>query len=113
MPYIDAKITGTVTPAQREILKTELGQAVTLLHKPESFLMIGFQDEYDLYFGGKQMEKGAYVSIAMLGEPTREDTEAMTAKVTEIFQEQLDIPPKCLYISYHGVRDWGWRGKNF
>ncbi len=113
MPYIDAKITGTVTPEQRERIKTELGQAISLLKKPESFLMIGFQDHYDLYFGGKPMEKGAYVSIAMLGEPVREDTEAMTAKVTEIFQRQLDISPKSLYISYHGVRDWGWNGKNF
>lgn len=66
MPYIDAKITGTVTPAQRETLKTQLGQAISLLKKPESFLMIGFQDQYDLYMGGKQLEKGAYVSVAML-----------------------------------------------
>ena len=40
MPYIDAKITGAVTPAQREVIKTELGQAIALLDKPESFLMI-------------------------------------------------------------------------
>lgn len=113
MPYIDAKITGTVTPAQRETLKTQLGEAIALLRKPESFLMIGFQDQYDLYMGGQQLEKGAYVSIAMLGEPVREDTEAMTAKVTEIFQQQLDIPPKNLYVSYQGIRDWGWNGKNF
>ena len=111
MPYIDAKLTGTVTPAQRETLKNELGRAIALMNKPESFLMIGFQDNYDLYFGGNKLEKGAYVSIAMLGEPDRERDEAMTAKVTEILQEQLDIPPKCVYVSYHGVRDWGWRGK--
>ena len=111
MPYIDAKLTGTVTPAQREVLKNELGRAIALMNKPESFLMIGFQDNYDLYFGGNKLEKGAYVSIAMLGEPDRERDEAMAAKVTEILQEQLDIPPKCVYVSYHGVRDWGWRGK--
>ncbi len=111
MPYIDAKLTGTVTLAQREVLKNELGRAIALMNKPESFLMIGFQDNYDLYFGGNKLEKGAYVSIAMLGEPDRERDEAMTAKVTEILQEQLDIPPKCVYVSYHGVRDWGWRGK--
>ena len=111
MPYIDAKLTGAVTPAQREVLKNELGRAIALMNKPESFLMIGFQDNYDLYFGGNKLEKGAYVSIAMLGEPDRERDEAMAAKVTEILQEQLDIPPKCVYVSYHGVRDWGWRGK--
>ena len=111
MPYIDAKLTGTVTPAQREVLKTELGKAIGLMHKPESFLMIGFQDNYDLYFGGNKLEKGAYVSISMLGEPDRERDEAMTARVTELLREQLDIPPDCVYVSYQGIRDWGWRGR--
>ena len=54
---------------------------------------------------------GAYVSIAMLGEPDRAKNEAMTARVTEILQEQLGIPPKCVYVICHVVRDWGWRGK--
>lgn len=111
MPYIDAKLTVPVTDTQREVLKTQFGQAISLLDKPESFLMIGIQDNYDLYFGGNRLENGAYVSIAMLGEPDRTKDEAMTAKVTEILQEQLDIPPKFVYVSYHGVRDWGWRGK--
>lgn len=113
MPYIDAKLTGSVSPARREELKAALGQAITLLNKPESFLMIGIQDNYDLYFGGDRLEKGAYISIAMLGEPDRARDEAMTAKVTEILGEQLEIPPESVYVSYHGVRDWGWRGKLF
>ena len=33
MPYIDAKITGSVTPEKRELLKTELGKAISLLDK--------------------------------------------------------------------------------
>lgn len=111
MPYIDAKITCSVSPAQREVLKTELGKAIAVLDKPEAFLMIGFQDNYDLYFGGNRLEKGAYVSVAMLGEPVREKDEAMTAKIAELLQEQLDIPAKFIYVSYQGIRDWGWRGK--
>ena len=111
MPYIDAKITGSVTPEKRELLKTELGKAISLLDKPEAFLMIGLQDNYDLYFGGVRLEKGAYVSVAMLGEPNREKDAAMTARITELLQEQLDIPAKYIYVSYQGIRDWGWRGK--
>ena len=41
MPYIDMKLTLPLTPAQKETLETELGQAISLLNKPESFLMIG------------------------------------------------------------------------
>ena len=33
MPYIDAKLTGAVTPAQREVLKNELGRAIALMNK--------------------------------------------------------------------------------
>ena len=111
MPYIDVKITGSVTAEKRDILKTELGKAISLLDEPESFLMIGLQDNYDLYFGGARLEKGAYVSVAMLGEPNREKDAAMTARITELLQEQFDIPPKFIYVSYQGIRDWGWRGK--
>ena len=110
MPYIDAKLTCAVSNVQKEALKAELGKAISLMDKPESFLMIGFQDNYDLYFGGNRLEKGAYVSVAMLGEPDRRKNEAMTARVTEILEEQLGIPAQYVYVSYHGVRDWGWRG---
>lgn len=113
MPYIDVKLSVPATPAQREELKTELGKAITLINKPESFLMIGIEDDYDLYFGGNKLEKGAYVAVSMLGEPNRSANESMTARVTEILQKQFDIPPKAVYISYHGVRDWGWKGSLF
>ena len=79
MPYIDAKLTCAVSNVQKEALKAELGKAISLMDKPESFLMIGFQDNYDLYFGGNRLEKGAYVSVAMLGEPDRRKNEAMNA----------------------------------
>lgn len=60
MPFIDSKITLPVPQEKRETLKSELGKAVSILSKPESFLMVGFEDKYDLYMGGKKLEKGAY-----------------------------------------------------
>ena len=59
MPFIDSKITMKVSAEKKEAIKSELGQAVSILGKPESFLMVGFDDEYCLYMGGKQLEKGS------------------------------------------------------
>lgn len=51
MPFIDSKISMPVSQAQQETLKTELGKTMPLLGKSENFLMVGFQDNYDLYMG--------------------------------------------------------------
>ncbi|MGN1083389.1 MAG: hypothetical protein ACI4QX_00165, partial [Lachnospiraceae bacterium] len=67
MPLIDSKITVPVPQEKRDKLKAELGKAVSLLGKPESFLMVGFEDNYDLYMGGKKLERGAYVSVSLFG----------------------------------------------
>ena len=48
MPFIDSKITVPVTPDKKETIKTRLGQAVGLLNKSETYLMVGFEDNYDL-----------------------------------------------------------------
>ena len=60
MPFIDSKITVPVAPEKKESIKTKLGQAISLLGKTETYLMVGFEDNYDLYLGGKKLEKGAF-----------------------------------------------------
>lgn len=44
MPFIDSKITLKVSEEKKEAIKTELGKAVSVLSKPESYLMVGFAD---------------------------------------------------------------------
>ena len=61
MPFINSKITVKLSDEKKEAIKTKLGEAVQLIGKPESFLMVGFEDEYCLYFAGEKLEKGAFV----------------------------------------------------
>lgn len=110
MPFIDSKIAGTVSEEKKEKIKTRLGQAISLLHKPESYLMIGFSDNYDLFLGGKKLEKGAYVSVSLYGSAKQEDYENMTQEITQILFEELEIPAKNVYVTYHGITDWGIGG---
>lgn len=113
MPFIDARLTGPVTEEKKEVLKKEFGKAISLLSKPESYLMIGIADHYDLYMGGQKLDKGAYVSVSLFGEASSDAYEKMTARICEILRENLEIPSDAVYVTYHGVKDWGWNGTNF
>ena len=59
MPFIDSKVTVPLTEEKKERIKTKLGQTVSLLNKSETYLMVGFQDNYDLYMAGKKLDKAA------------------------------------------------------
>ncbi|MDE7312080.1 MAG: hypothetical protein K2N87_10775 [Eubacterium sp.] len=113
MPFIDSKITMKVSEEKKEAIKAELGNAVSILSKPESFLMVGFADEYCLYMGGSRMEKGAFVSVSLYGGASSGAYEKMTAEICRIYEQQLGIPKDKVYVTYSGISDWGWNGKNF
>lgn len=113
MPFIDSKITGVVPKEKKEIIKSRLGEAISILSKPEGFLMIGFQDNYDLYMGGNELEKGAFVSVSLFGSASSEAYEEMTKTICQIYKEELGIPSDKVYVTYSGISDWGWNGRNF
>ena len=113
MPMINSKITMEVPQEKRDLLKSELGKAVSIIGKPESFLMVGFEDRQDLYFGGKKLEKGAYIEVRVLGNIDRNASSRMTEKICGIFNDILGIPGESVYVSYWGTDSWGWNGSNF
>lgn len=113
MPFIDSKITLKVSEDKKEAIKASLGQTMSLINKSEGFLMVGFDDEYCLYMGGKKVEKGAFVSVSLFGSAPSEAYEKMTAEICRIYQEQLGIPSDKVYVTYSGFKDWGWNGNNF
>ena len=113
MPFIDSKITLPVAPEKKETIKSELGKAISLLHKSETYLMVGMEDNYDLYMAGKKLEKGAYVAVSLFGNAASSDYEKMTAEICRIYEKELGIPGSAVYVTYHPVSDWGWNGTNF
>lgn len=112
MPFIDSKITLPVTPEKRETVKSELGKAVSIINKSESFLMVGIEDNYDLYMAGKKLDKGAYVSVSLFGSASSDAYNRMTAEICRIYERELGIPGNAVYVTYQGVKDWGWNGQN-
>lgn len=113
MPFIDARLTLPVSDAQKESLKTAFGQAIPTLHKTETYLMVGIQDNCDLWMAGQKLDKGAYLSVSLFGSAAPADYDAMTGKLCHILEQQLGIPGGSVYVTYHPVSDWGWNGSNF
>ena len=68
MPFIDSKVTMKMTDRQKEEIKSELGRLISTLNKSEDYLMVGIEDAYDLWLGGKKLDKGAYVAVSPYGD---------------------------------------------
>lgn len=113
MPFIDTRISVKVDDAKKEAIKSRLGDAISILHKTESYLMVGINDEYDLFFAGDKVDKGAYVEVSLFGNASPSDYSQMTGAICDILSSELDIPGDRVYVTYHGVSDWGWNGRNF
>ena len=113
MPFIDSRVSIKMSDAQKESIKSKLGQSLSVLHKSENYLMVGFNDGYDLYFAGEKLDKGAYVEVSLFGSASSSDYSRMTGEICTIFSDELGIPGNHIYVTYHGVNDWGWNGSNF
>lgn len=114
MPFIDSKITLKLSDDKKELLKTKLGQIITTIPgKSESFLMVGFDDNYSLFFGGKKLEKGAFVEVKIFGSASDEALAKVTKQICDLYKEELDIDPAAVYVKYEFVSHWGWNGNNF
>ncbi len=113
MPFIDSKITVKITDQQKEEIKTELGKLIGTLNKSETYLMVGLEDAYDLWLGGKKLEKGAYVAVSLYGNAPKEAYARLTGQICALLADKLGIPGNAVYVTYHPVSDWGWNGQNF
>lgn len=114
MPFIDSKISISVSEEKEKELKARLGQAIALIPgKSESWLMTGFTDNYHLYFKGDNSQPTAFVEVKVFGRENRDAFDALTAEICKIFQEVLGIAPDHVYVKYEAVANWGWNGGNF
>ena len=113
MPFIDIKITKKLTEQQKDVLKTDIGAAMAIIGKPESYTMIGIQDGYTLYFGGHKIDDGAYIAVDILGDSNPSNSADFTKTICRILNDRLSLPGKNVYVEYRHTTDWGWNGDNF
>ena len=113
MPFINSKVTVKISPEKEEAIKQKLGQAIAIIPgKSEGWLMLGFEDDYTLYFKGEKCEKAAFVDVRIFGSPNSQAFQQLTEEICRIYEEELGIPAAKIYISYQATADWGWNGGN-
>lgn len=114
MPFINSKISVKITKEQEETIKSKLGEAISIIPgKSENWLMVGFEDQYSLYFKGQALEKLAFVEVKIFGSANSAIYEKLTSAICNIYEEVLSIPPNNIYVKYEEVSNWGWNGSNF
>ena len=112
MPFINIKTNAPFNKGRELKIKTELGEAISIIPgKSEDWLMIGL-DQQIIYFKGTN-EPTAMAEIGIYGSPDKAALDKLTAKVTDILSEQLTVKPNRIYVSYYTTPNWGWNGSNF
>ena len=94
------------------MIKSDLGKSISIMRKPESYLMVGICDGYDLYFAGKKLTNGAFVAVSAFGTINPSDAQRMTASVCEILSKRLSVDGSDVYVTYTDIDKWGWDGSN-
>lgn len=114
MPFINSKLSMKITKDEEETIKAKLGKAIELIPgKSENWLMVGFEDEYSLYFKGIASEKIAFIEVKIFGSASKSAYDKLTSAICDIYNEVLSIPKDKIYVKYEEVSTWGWNGSNF
>lgn len=114
MPFINSKVTVKMSDDKKETVKKRLGEAISMIPgKSENWLMVGFEDGYDLYFQGNKDGESAFVEVKVYGSAPGSVYDKMTSVICSILDEELSIPKNRIYVKYEEVKNWGWNGSNF
>lgn len=110
MPYINIKVNKELTKEKELKIKEKLGEAITIIGKNESWLMIEFTDNSKLYFKGTDAPC-AYIEVKLFG--SSNSYNEFTKVITNYISNELNIPLDNIYISYFETTNWGYNGNNF
>lgn len=114
MPFVNAKVTVELNNDKKNSLKEKIARALeTHLGKSENVLMVGFEDNYCLYFKGNMHADSAFIEIAYLGKASPDKLNSLTYELTNAFSSVLGITQSRIYIKYEEVTYWGFNGSNF
>lgn len=113
MPYIEAKLSVKLDENQKNELQTKLTDVVSsAFSKPKAYIMAGIEDEKSLYMAEKRLDKGAYISVSLLGSASKPACQNLTRNICDILSG-FGIDGSNVYVTYHPVDLWGWNGSMF
>ena len=114
MPSIKTTVSKEISESARNNLIKKFGEAIALFPgKSETWLMLAFNDNTPMTFGGNSDGDYALLEVALFGSASDSAYDRMTAALSSIVNEELGIAPDKVYIKYEETNHWGWSGRNF
>ena len=125
MPLLQILTSATVTEPGRERQSAEATAPAALLKdlspllarelgKPESYVMLSFQYDAELLFGGTD-EPACFAVLKNIGTFTAAQTEKLSALLCAKLSEALGVAPNRIYIEFVDAKPhlWGYDGATF
>lgn len=107
MPFIDVKASCPISQDQESRLKTELGQAITLLPgKTEQSLMLRFTGDCRMWFAGEQNGPIVMVNASIYGSAPPQASSAFGSRAVGLCKEVLGA--QTVYFNLKQNTDWAW-----
>ncbi len=114
MPLLKVQTNTTLEPGLQQPLLKQLSETVASeLGKPESYVMVLFEERIPMLFAGSDAA-AAYLELKSLGLP-QETTPALSAALCNTVTHHLAIPGDRIYIEFSSPPRhlWGWNSSTF
>ncbi|MCI7084598.1 MAG: phenylpyruvate tautomerase MIF-related protein [bacterium] len=114
MPFINVYVSKDLNNQEITAVKSRLGKAISVFPgKSESYLMVNITPKCNLFFGGKNDKDCAVAEVKLFGGVVPQYSEKFTEEFCKIMQEELKIAGDKTYVTYQGIENWGFNGRNF
>ncbi len=112
MPFINSKLSISLNKEKEILIKQKLGELISLIPgKTEQWLMVGFEDNYNIFFGGENSHNIAFVDIKLFGSAPKNNKDKMAEAICALYEKELAIPQSNIFITFQEISDWGWNGR--
>lgn len=107
MPYISTKTNIELVKDKQDALAAKYGKIITLVPgKTERWLMLSFDDNAPMYFGGKSDEPMAYIELSLFGGASDSVYDKLTAAICDACPQRRVLLPRT-YMSSMKKRSIG------
>ena len=114
MPFIQVRLSVSLDGTQKNDLQGKLSNAVSAaFSKPQAYIMSEIEGGCSLFMNGKTLEKGAYISVSLLGNASKPACSDLTKTICDILSNDFGISGSSVYVTYHPTELWGWNGMMF
>jgi len=114
MPMVRILAGGEIPEDKRREIIAEASRAVSeVLGKPDAYMMASIE-KGAICMGGN-FDKCAFIEVRSIGGLSLPNNEALSARLCELMESRLGIPPNAVYLNFIDMpaSNWGWNKSTF